>query len=305
MRTLEQLAKQAMDICGLHKGDTSLLSNFKEWVAQSDRKIVSESDLYWTRREKMANVVVGQQRYELPPDCRKVSTVVVRNGELSYPLSEVTNERDWKFLNLYPNTSFNVPSNYFVEGRKFLNIFPKPATNQPDGLIVTYQPLTNYEASKHPDMTITVTVNAKSHQITTNELIPIARKSNKILLGDEWFDIAGIAHESSNLTTITLSAPVSNILVDDTNSVTALMGECPMTPEETEEAHMYFAAWQYMLRQKDLDTAVEFKGLYADEVKKFKEEYSARSTDSVIQHEPQGFNVWQLPPQNIHFAGGN
>lgn len=294
MMTFTQLTARAQDIVGTT--DATVTTYLKQDINQGLRLLKNSVRRYYTRVEKTADLVASQQYYTLPEDCVRITEVKVTNG-MVYPLVQVSSEFRWNQLNVVPTVTINIPNFYFVRGRNELGIWPTPSATITSGLTVSYE-------ARVPDMSMTdLTVGTLT---VTNGSTTITHSGTSfsqqmigayVTVNDDtdglWYRVAGFTSTS----VLTLENYYQGI---GGAGRTFLLGVTPDIPEDYHLALVYFAAYNFFLRRKDMFMANMYQGLFNDLREQYKQAYSSKTTGVVSTQVPSDrFNIFQIPPQNI------
>lgn len=295
MITFTQGYTRAANIVGISlTQNTQDLLNIKQDLNQGLRLFKNAARRYWTRAEKTTSVVAGQQYYQLPPDCVRVTQIRVNINGLTIPLTEIDSEQMWNKLNIIPTATVNMPTYYFVKGANEIGVWPAPATSASNGLIVSYEPrLVDMSLDDVTAGTVAVTNGGTALTFST-----ASAKPNMV---GQWFQIT----DGSDGNWYQVSAYVDSThltLGNDYAGATAttstyLIGQAPDVPEDYHMAFVYYAAYQFFLKRKDSAQALNYKSLFDDLLTQFKETYAAKSTGQVQNNLTDiGYNIFQIPP---------
>lgn len=297
MMTFGQLTTRAQDIVGTT--DSTVATYLKQDINQGLRLFKNAARRYWTRVEKVASLVASQQYYQLPEDAVRVTEVRVNTGtgSMDYPLIEIASEHRWNQLNVVPTATINVPQFYFVRGRDEVGLWPTPSTSVTDGLQVSYEPRL-VDMAQADVTTGTVTVTNGSVTVThsgTSFSQQMIGSWLQVTDGTDgnWYKIAGFTSTS----VITLENYYQGI---GGAGRTFIIGQAPDIPEDYQLGLVYFAAYNYFLRRKDMSTATLYQAMFNTLFIQYKETYSSKVTGVVQTQLPRdSFNLWNLPPQSI------
>ncbi len=294
MLTFTEGYTRAADIVGINPlTDSQDLSNIKFDFNQALRMFKNASRRYWTRKEVTTNLVAGQQYYTFPEDMVRITQVKANTGGYNWPLVQVDSEALWNRFNVIPSNTVIVPQFFFVRGRNEVGLYPIPSVNTTAGLIVSYEPRM-VDMSLDDTTTTTVNVANGSQNVTnpsTNFVSTMSGMYFSVTDGSDgnWYPVI-----SATATTLVLENYYQG---PSENTVPCIIGSVPDIPEEYHLGLVYYSAYQFYLKRKDMNSATLYKGLYEDLMQKFIEAYAAKTT-GVIQKPLTDniFNIFWLPP---------
>jgi hypothetical protein len=290
--------------------NTQDLQNGKDDINQGLRLFKNAARRAWTRVEKVTNIVANQQYYQMPPDCVRVTRVRVNVGGLDIPVEEIDSEKRWNRLNIIPTATVNVPTFYFVKGNNEIGLWPTPATVSTGGLKVSYEPrlvdmvvdditsTANTYTITNPGTPVTVSlVNQANTLVFSQAIATVGMVGRWVTLTDgtdgNWYQISGY----TDGTHLTLG---NDYVGTTTTTATFLLGQAPDIPEDYHPALWYFACYQFYLKRKDNDQAINYKSLFTDLYNQYVEVYAAKSTGQVQDDTLDlNYNIFGLPPTNI------
>lgn len=295
MITFQQSYTRGADFCGISIAQNSAsLINIKQDVNQGYRILKNASKRYWSRKEKTANLVANQQYYTFAADIVRATTVRVKIGGITLPITMVDSEDFWNKLNLIPTMTVGMPTHGFIRGRNELGLYPVPSSNTTGGLIISYE--SRQRDMSQDDLTGNFGVTNNSATVTGTGF------SAKMI--DSWFTIGdgsdGYWYQVTNVVGTT-QLTLENVFLGPTNaSLAGLVGQCSDLPEDYHLAGPYFAAYNYYLKRKDKDTAAAYKSLFDALEKDYIATYASKMTGAVQDDLTQfTFNLFGLPPQNM------
>jgi hypothetical protein len=289
--------KRAADLCGISTSTTTqALTNIKADLNQGLRLFKNASRRYWTRKEVTTNLVSGQQYYTFPEDMVRITTVRVTSGGLTLPVTLIDSEEMWNRINLIPAMTVGIPTTGFIRGRNELGLYPIPSTNTTNGLIVSYEP-------RLVDMSIddtTPNINPTNGSVTVAASTSVFNSkmvgmSLQVTDGSDgnWYPIVGYTSGTS--------ITIENVYQGPTSTgVASLIGQVPDIPEDYQLGLVYYAAYNYYLKRKDMAVAAEYKALYQDMLTQYIEAYAAKTTGQVLQPlDNYEYSLFGLPPMNV------
>lgn len=296
MLTLNQIASRAYDMVGSPNDNGVTTANIAQDVKQGLQLFKNAARRYWTRKQIVANLVNGQQDYELPADFVRATEITITANGIVYPLTEVPSEHKWNELNIIPAVTIYIPTMYFVKGFNVISIWPAPSTNNIGTLNVSYEPrLSDYSLA---DVTGTASVSNGSQTVTDSGASFTQSMVNMWFsvtdgTGGNWYQISSV-QDSSHLT-------LANYYQDQTNaSATYIIGPCPDIPEDYHMALMYYAAYQFYLKRKDEGNANQFLSLFQNLLDQYQETYSSKTTGVVFTKQAGDvYNIFNIPPTQL------
>lgn len=295
MRTFNQLAADAFDMMGSPADTVTQATNIPRDLMHSLALFKNAARRYWTRNAVSANLVSGQQDYQMPANFVRATEVTITVNGIVYPLIERPSEHKWNELNIIPAVTIYIPTQYFIKGFNVISVWPAPSSNT-GTLSVSFEPRTpDYS---NADVTGTATVTAATTVVTDS-----ATRFTQQMIGmwltvtdgtdGNWYKIGSY----SSTSVIGLENDYIGISGGGRNY---LIGACPDTPEEYHMALPYYAAWQYYLKRKDSNTANEFQGLFEGLFNKYEAAYSSKTTGVVFTKQADvAYSVFGVPPSGL------
>ena len=278
MLTFTQMKKKAANYCGIY--DTSPeMDDIVADINTGVKLFQNAARRYWTRREKKTNLVLGQQYYQFPSDMLRVRTVRAKSGDRLVPLTQVHSEEEWEKLNITPLMTSNQPSHFFIKGADEVGLYPIPCQNVVDGLVVSYEP-------RMVDMAIE-DVTAKAN-VTENSIniVGTEGKFKSNMINDCWLTTTN--GSDGNWYKVVKYVDNNNIQIDNNyqgiteTGIDVLIGQCPSFPEEYHQAPVYYAAQQFYLLRKDLESAGMYGQLFDKAFAEYRKTYGKKTAGGVI-----------------------
>lgn len=298
MITYTQLYKRAADIVGISPATSSVaLTNLQQDINQALRLFKDASRRYWSRKEVQTNLVANQQYYTFPADMVRITTVRVTNGGLLLPVTLIDSEELWNRINLVAGMTVGIPTQGFIRGRNELGLYPIPSQNVTNGLLVSYEPRLR-DMNIDDVSSITVNVTQGSQQI-----VAVSGSFNQNMVGmwfcvtdgsdGNWYQVVGY----TDATHMTLENYYQG---PNKSGVASIIGFVPDIPEDYHLGLVYYAAYNYYLKRKDMNVAAGYKSLFDDLLKQYKKVYAAKTT-GLVQNDllTYQYNPFGLPPQNV------
>jgi hypothetical protein len=296
MLTFNQLASRAYDMVGSPNDNSVTQNNIKQDLRQALQLFKNSARRYWTRKQITANLVSGQQDYQLPADFVRATEITITANGIVYPLVEVQSEHIWNELNIIPAVTIYIPTKFFVKGFNVISVWPAPSTTNVGTLNVSYEPrIPDYTLA---DVTGTATVTSGSTTVADS-----ASSFSQSML-NAWFSITdgsdgnwyqiGAFNSSSSLELANYYQGVSG------SGRPYIIGACPDIPEDYHMGLVYYAAYQFYLKRKDTANANNFLGLYQNLIDQYMETYSNKTTGVVqTKQSAEVYSVFGIPPFNI------
>lgn len=301
MLTWEELYKRASNIVGLQAQNTIDLENIKMDLNRGLQIFKNSTRRYWTRASKSTDLIAGQQYYQLPPDCVRVSEVVVISNGLSFPLEQIDSENIWNKLNIIPATTINLPRNYFIRGFGEIGLWPQPSENTTNGLTIAYEPrLPDMSEDDVTDVTSGRTITVANGSIT---LVASGSLFTPSMVG-RWFQVTdgtdGNWYQLGQYISATTMTLVNDYAGLSGAGKPFIIGQCPDIPEDYHMGLVYYAAYNYYMKRNDQTSGVTYKGLYEDLLQQYKNNYASKTTGTVRnQLTDYRYNLFFLPPNTI------
>jgi len=298
MLTLSQISARAYDTLGSPNDNGVTLLNIAQDINQGQQLFKNAARSYWTRQQVTANLVDGQQDYQMPANFVRTTEVTITANGIVYPLVQVLSEHKWNQLNIIPAVTIYIPTRCFVKGFNVLSVWPAPSTNNIGTLSVSFEPRSRDWNSNLADITGTAAVNNGNTLVTDS-----GTSFKNFMVGDaftvtdgtggNWYPINNIPTDN------TLN--LQNYYIDQTNATaTYLIGQVPDIPEDYQMALVYFPCYQFMLKRGDSERADHFYGLFNDLLQRYIETYNVKTTGIVqTKQRGQNFSIMGIPPQNL------
>jgi hypothetical protein len=220
-----------------------------------------------------ANLVDGQQYYQLPAGVLRVSEIKGLNGTTYFTPELVASEEEWNRLNA-TSVDGSYPTHYYIRGFNELGLFPIPSSNVTSGLVISFEPQ-HVDLTQDDITTGTITVSNGTQSIThsgTSFTPSMVGRYLQVTDGTDgkWYKIGGYT-STSVLTLENYYEGVSG------SGRGYRIGEVCKLPQGYQDAPVFYALERYYLMQQDPSTAAFFTQKFKDKVKDAKQTY-ARST---------------------------
>jgi hypothetical protein len=297
MLTFSQISSRALDIVGNPQDGNVTSNNIQQDINQGLKLFKNAARRYWTRKQIVANLVSGQQDYQLPADFVRVTQVTITANGIVYPLVEVPSEYKWNELNIIPSVTIYIPTRYFVKGFNVISVWPAPSTANIGTLNVSYEPrLVDWNGVA--DTTGTCTVTNGSTTVTDS-----ATNFAQQMIG-QWFSVT----DGTDGNWYQIGAYDNNASIELANYYQGISGSgrsyrigiAPDIPEDYHMAFVYYPAYQFYLKRGDIEQAEAYLAMFNALLDQYIETYSSKTT-GVVQTKQRGaaYNIFGLPPTNI------
>lgn len=296
MITYNQLATRAFNFVGKPNDDGTIMTNIRQDIMNGERLLKNSARRAWTRAEISTPIVGGQQDYQLPANCVRVTEVKVTVGAIAYPLTEMASEHAWNQQNIIPSVTIYLPTLYFIKGNNVLSLWPIPSSATVGVLSISYEPRrADYSL---PDITGTATVSNGSTTVldsATSFTNTMVYSYFTVTDGSDgnWYQIGSFDNSGS--------IELSNDYIGLTGGGRPyLIAACSDLPEEYHLGLAYYAAAQFYAVRKDDEHTDHYMGMFEVLSKKYKNTYSSKTT-GVIQTGRKGriVNLFGIPPFNL------
>jgi hypothetical protein len=297
MLTFNQIATRTADITGISTSTTTQdYQNIKQDIMQGLKLFKNAARRYWTRKQISANLVTGQQDYQLPADFVRITEVTITSNGIVYPLVEVPSEHTWNELNVIPAVTIYIPTKFFVKGNNVVSIWPAPSTGSVGTITVSYEPRTPDFSLN--DVTGTASVNNSSVTVTDS-----ATSFTSSMVGwyftvtdgsdGNWYQVATVPSNNS----LTLANYYQGL---SEGSAPYLIGACPDIPEDYHLGLVYYAAYNFFLKRKDMGQAEQYLAMFEQLRDEYMETYANKTTGVVFTKQAaEVYSVFGIPPFNL------
>jgi hypothetical protein len=296
MLTFNQLNTRAYDMVGSPNDGGVTTANIQQDINQGLRLFKNAARRYWTRKQITANLVNGQQDYQLPADFVRITEVTITANGIVYPLTEVPSEHKWNELNIIPAVTIYIPTMYFVKGFNVVSIWPAPSTNNVGTLTISYEP-------RLPDYSLADVVGTATVTNGSTTVLDSATSFSQSMI-NAWFSVTdgsdgnwyqiGAFNSSSS---IELSNFYQGISGSGRNYI---IGACPDIPEDYHMGLVYYAAYQFYLKRKDIGNANQYLSLFQNLLDQYQETYASKTTGVVFTKQAGDvYNIFNVPPTGL------
>lgn len=272
-------------------GDESAatLVQLKQDMNIGNKRFNAALNNYFNRRSKATNLEDGQQYYQLPADCLRVSGVdYLLSAARRIPLDQVRSEHQWRLLNS-TEQSGNYLTYWFQKGADELGIFPIPSADTTNGLIIYYEPK-GFTFSQDDYTTGTVSLTQGSTTVTgsgTTFTSSMVGREFRVTDGSDGYDYRIAGYTSG--TVLTLEEPFLGV---SGAGKTFILGEAPIYPSEYHDAPVDYALSRFFEMNNNPVRAKYHKDNFAMAIADAKEKYASSSSSQVITDEAASYNPW-------------
>lgn len=229
-------------------------------------------------RTKTALTVAGTQFYTFPYNYKRLISVSVTVGSITYTPREITSIAQWDRLNMTSQSS-DVPLFYYVYNNQ-VGFFPKPTTSSNT---ITYRyKIRTRELSQADYTTGTVAITNNSTTVIGSGTTFIADMAGRWLQvtapsGDnEWYKILSF----TSTTVLVLESAYNGTTV---SGAAFTIGEVSILPEEFQDLPVTYAVRQYYSsRVKDADIFQMYKSMYDERYNMMNNELGSKDDNMVI-----------------------
>lgn len=299
MLTFTQAYTRAADMAGVPTSNTAQINFIKQDINQAERLFKNAARRYWTRQEKVTDMVANQQYYQMPADFVRVTEVRVNSNGLNFPTILINSEHLWNKLNIIPAMTINLPTYAFVRGFNEVGLWPTPSANTSNGLIISYEPrLMDMSNDDVTAGTATVTNGAVLVTLSNSVVTPsMVGRWFSVTDGSDgnWYQIASYVSTTSFNLANNYQGPT-----ETTASGSYTIGSASQVPEDYHMALPYYAAFNFYLKRKDMASASMYKSEFDNLLESYKEVYSDKHT-GVVQNAVQDYrySLFSIPPNPI------
>ena len=222
--------------------------------------------------------VASQQNYDLPYNIKQIINVYISVGNIRYQLTEAPTRQFWDSLNFVPYTS-DIPQYYYIFNKQ-LYVFPTPASSS-NVITINYKiRLTELTQADYATGTVTLT-NGSSTITGSGTTFTSAMAGRWIYATPPTGD--GNWYEIESYTSATVMTLVNQYQGTTASSITTLIGEVPILPEDYQDLPIYRACSIYFTtRVPDPTRAELFTKLYDDGEQRLDAEFGSKSASVAI-----------------------
>jgi hypothetical protein len=234
----------------------------------------------WPFRDKTRTFSTNTANiHYLPADCGKVNTITVTICSTKYTPKVIKDRETWDRLTQSTTTS-NTPESVFVFDN-FFSFYPAPSSATTDAGLISFKRLqkdlsiADYTAGTILSIAngaTTVTGNTPSWTVKMAGRWIRITDSNTANTGDgEWYEIASV----TSSTVLELVTPYNGTTIS-AGTAAYTIGQTSIIPEDFQMVPIYRTLEMYFTAIMPEETrAAQFKGLYAENVKRMQNELSS------------------------------
>jgi len=222
--------------------------------------------------------VASQQNYDLPYNIKQIINVYITVGNIRYQLTEAPTRQFWDSLNFVPYTS-DIPQFYYIFNKQ-LYVFPTPASSS-NPITINYKiRLTDLTQADYATGTVTLT-NGSSTITGSGTTFTSAMAGRWIYATPPTGD--GNWYEIESYTSATVMTLINQYQGTTAASITTLIGEVPILPEDYQDLPIYRACSIYFTtRVPDPTRAELFTKLYDEGEQRLDAEFGSKSASVAI-----------------------
>lgn len=234
----------------------------------------------YTLERKTFSIVADQQYYQMPEDAVRIDKVIVTVGSIDYPLTEISDDKDWYYLNSRNTVTSEVPEFFYVRGQDEFGIYPTPASSGSGAGELVYQArVADLGIADYTTGTVTVTNGdaTVTGAGTTFTSAMVGRHFQPTTSGNDalWYKI--------DTFTSTTAVELENVFGGTTIAgANYIIGELPNIPEEYHMNLVDYALYRYYMRRRDKEIAEMFKTEFEIGIQRAKREYSSKTVSNYI-----------------------
>lgn len=277
MITFEEMKKKAAAYCGLYD-DAPEMVKIADDINIGVKMFNNAARRYYTKKAGTISIKSGQDVIALPNYVLRLSELLP--GDNSSLMTPVVSDSEWAMLTTHKFSS-NKPTHYFVLNGTQLMIYPTPIKDIT--LKMYYEP--KMVDMSLDDICIEAEVTNGSDTVVclfADDFEP-SIKNNCYLTVDNgidgyWYRIVSI-DTSNRKNNIILESPYQGATSDTAH---IRIGQCPSFPEEYHLAPVHYAAQQFFLLRKDLESAGMYGQLFDKAFAEYRRVYGKKTSSGVI-----------------------
>jgi hypothetical protein len=302
MLTFTQAYTRAANMTGVSLSNTTDLTFIKQDINQATRLFKNAARRYWTRQEKVTDMVANQQFYQMPADFVRATEIRVNSNGLNFPIVIINSEHLWNKLNIIPAMTINLPTYAWVRGFNEIGLWPIPSIDTAGGIIVSYEPRL---VDMYIDDVTGVTSGATVSVSNGTQLVQFSKSLVTPSMEGRWFSVQdgtdGNWYQIGNYLNDTSFELANNYQGFTNNDVsTFTVGSAVDLPEDYHMALPYYAAFNFYLKRKDTATAEMYKDEFYNLLEEYIKTYSGKQT-GLVQNAVQDYrySLFSIPPNPI------
>jgi len=252
---------------------------FKRDINEGGAMFLNRLGRKFNKEYKTANLVDGQQYYQMPMDVLRISEIKCLNGDNYYTPQLVTSEELWNDLNAITFEG-GYPTHYYIRGFNEIGLYPIPSSNVTSGLVVSYEPQhIDLTASDYTTGTVTVANGSTTLTHSATGFTPqMVGRYLQITDGTDgkWYRVSAYV-STSELTFENYYEGISGA------GRTFRIGEVMKIPQAYQDAPVFYALDRYYLTQSNSTLARDFKSRFDDKLKSAKQTYGKSTSQAGVK----------------------
>lgn len=265
------------------------------FLRQGQRALQAILRIYNTDELRTFSTVASQTSYNLPENFKSLTTLYVTVDSTQYEARLIQDEELWRELQANTQISVSDYVQFCYIRPTTIEIYPIPSSSQ-TATIIYRAAAKDLVAEDYSFGTITTLANG-STAVTGSLSVWTSKMAGRYFRIDddgEWYKIASV---ESN-TALTLELPYQGVSIA-TGTDTYLIGQMPITPADTHDLPVYYAAWKYFIMKKNVQMAREMERMWKEGVKNAETSWANRSSSNVTKGYPYAKNKRMVNPNNF------
>lgn len=274
------------------------------WINEGIREMLGETAWPFLEASSTVSTVASQQFYNLPFDYSQLIDCTLTLGTVVYRPREITNRKDWDFINNTTSVTSNIPQFFFTFNNQ-IGLWPIPSSAITDGLTLNYKKnvrdiaVADYTTGNIVSIANEGTAVVGSSTSWTSQMdgrfIRITL-SNTANTGDNvWYQIDSV----QSTTALTLARPYNGSSIS-AGSAAYTIGDCMVIPEKYQRAPVYYAVANYWMKEnEDNGRSQKFMQMFEDAKVQMLTEYGNKTTDPVVDDG----SSYSIPNPNLFIWG--
>ena len=259
--------------------ETDSLTFFKTNLNLGQRLLEAELGSFYTEDTASVTTVASTSTYDLPAEFIRLKKAYTTDSTTQYPMQEVFDEEEWRWLNSTTSPTDPHPTHIFVRRESF-EVYPKNSTASLTMTLIYERGAKDLTATDYTTGTILTLANGGT-AVTgsgTTWTSAMAGRYLKVTNNGVWYKIATFL----TTTTLTLDRAYEGLAIA-TGSEAYIIGEMSRTPGPTHHIPVYYALFQYYLGFKQNENKAKvFRDLYEIDLARAKRTYGRRYSSKYI-----------------------
>lgn len=284
MLTFTDQVNIAKSISGV--ADAANVTNFKRDINTGGTRFMAIMARPFDRQSRFADQVANQQYFTYAVDMLRLSDIIVQTGTVWRPLTEITDENEWRLLN--QTTVNGIPYYYFVRGFNEVGLYPIPSATIIAGLELVFEP--KHVLLTQDDFTTGTVITTNDSQTITHS----AAGFTNAMVGRFFQTTDG---SDGNWYRIQSYTDASNLVLENyfiglsSNLASFRIGQVMNIPEEFHEAPVDYAMHRYYLQRGDRTQATDFRSLFEGSLAACQDLYGQSSSNQIVTAN-ENIRVW-------------